>query len=231
MVAEEIAWLAARFPDRVGLGVASGSLPADFEVMGVPMDDLTARFVGGLEEVTSLLRGAEDSLISGDPAIRRCAEHQVPLLSAAMSFTAARRSARLGIGMLFESLSPPDRVRQLTDAYHEAGGPGPVVMVRRAWVGPPPSDLQAKQLDVYKSYSTEEAMSHWEGEQLIGADSGAEVAERLAAVKEQAGVDALNIRIHVPGVQPKHARDQIARLGDEVLPALRAALSPSTAKT
>ena len=39
LVAEEIAWLAARFPGRVGLGVASGALPADFEVMHVPMDD------------------------------------------------------------------------------------------------------------------------------------------------------------------------------------------------
>src|SRR4051812_14403023 len=102
MVAEELAWLAARFPDRVGLGVASGSLPSDFEVMGVPMDGLTERFVGGLEEVVALLRGSEESVISGDPAIRRCAEHPVPVLSAAMSFTAARRSARLGIGMLFE---------------------------------------------------------------------------------------------------------------------------------
>src|SRR5438105_8840069 len=36
MVAEEVAWLAARFPGRVGLGVASGSLPEDFEVMHVP---------------------------------------------------------------------------------------------------------------------------------------------------------------------------------------------------
>jgi len=30
LVAEEIAWLAARFPGRVGVGVASGALPAYF---------------------------------------------------------------------------------------------------------------------------------------------------------------------------------------------------------
>src|SRR4029077_10072206 len=43
LVAEETAWLAARFPGRVGLGVAAGALPVDFEIMDVPMDDLTAR--------------------------------------------------------------------------------------------------------------------------------------------------------------------------------------------
>src|ERR1700709_1943382 len=39
MVAEEIAWMAARFPGRVGLGVASGALPADFEIMHGPLDN------------------------------------------------------------------------------------------------------------------------------------------------------------------------------------------------
>ena len=41
LVAEEIAWLAARFPGRVGVGVASGALQDDFDIMHVPMDDLT----------------------------------------------------------------------------------------------------------------------------------------------------------------------------------------------
>ncbi len=34
LVAEETAWLAARHPGRVGLGVAAGALPLDFEVDG-----------------------------------------------------------------------------------------------------------------------------------------------------------------------------------------------------
>ena len=51
MVAEEIAWLAARFPGRVGLGVASGALPADFEIMDTDMDDLATRFSAALEVV------------------------------------------------------------------------------------------------------------------------------------------------------------------------------------
>src|SRR5580704_15063581 len=43
LVAEEAAWLAARFPGRVGVGLAAGALAVDFEVMGLTMDDLAAR--------------------------------------------------------------------------------------------------------------------------------------------------------------------------------------------
>ncbi len=38
----------------------------------------------------------------------------------------------------------------------------------------------------------------------------------------RAGCDSLNLRVHVPGVSPGQAREQIARLGDEVIPAMRA---------
>src|SRR5215471_7032539 len=51
LVAEETAWLAARFPERVGLGVAAGALKDDFEIMGLPMDSRAARFSAGLEEL------------------------------------------------------------------------------------------------------------------------------------------------------------------------------------
>src|SRR3954471_10512900 len=110
MVAEEVAWLAARFPGRVGLGVASGSLAEDFEVMHVPMTDLTARFVAGLEEVVALLRGPKEGFMAGDRALQLCIDNPVPVLSAAMGFTAARRAAGLGVGLIFDSLSTVDRV-------------------------------------------------------------------------------------------------------------------------
>src|SRR5205807_8791427 len=93
MVAEEIAWLAARFPGRVGLGVAAGALRDDFDIMGVAMDGLTARFAAGLETVAAMLGGRDGGPIAGDPAIGRCVDHPVPVLSAAMGFTAVRRAA------------------------------------------------------------------------------------------------------------------------------------------
>src|SRR6478752_3249258 len=122
LVAEETAWLGARFPGRVGLGVAAGALEVDFEIMGVPMDGLTERFARGLDLVAAALRGDSAGALADDPALARCRDHPIPLLSAAASRTAARRAARVGAGLLFDSLVTPGRVRELVDAYRDAGG-------------------------------------------------------------------------------------------------------------
>ena len=82
LVAEELAWLAARFPGRVGLGVAAGSLEDDFTIMGTNKDNLVARFAEGLNAVTAALAGRDAGLLAGDIAIKRCAEHPVPVISA-----------------------------------------------------------------------------------------------------------------------------------------------------
>ena len=225
LVAEEAAWLAARFPGRVGVGVAAGALPADFEVMSLTMEHLTDRFSAGLEALATLLRGRADGTLAGDPALAACAAAPIPLVSAAMGFTAVRRAARLGIGILFDSLSAPDRCRVLTGAYREAGGDGPCILIRRAWLGEPPQARVDEQLDRYRSYTPKSAQAHWgEGSQLVDAADPGGVAEELAAVAREAGADALNLRVHVPGVAPSAAREQIAGLGDAVVPALRDAL-------
>ncbi len=57
---------------------------------------------------------------------------------------------------------------------------------------------------------------------MIVGDDPATVASRLLDGRAQAGTDALNLRVHVPGVTADAAREQIARLGDEVLPLLAA---------
>jgi alkanesulfonate monooxygenase SsuD/methylene tetrahydromethanopterin reductase-like flavin-dependent oxidoreductase (luciferase family) len=216
LVAEEVAWLAARFPRRVGLGLAAGSLEADFDIMSLSKDDLTRRFATGLAAVAGALSGTEPGLLAGDPAIARCARHPVPVVSAAMSDTAARRAAGLGIGLLFDSLSAPERIRELSDAYHEAGGDRPCVLIRRAWVGTPPMAQVDRQVNRYRSYASPSAQVHWQGEQLLAAGDAATLADELAAVAVRAGVDALNLRVHVPGVSPTTARDQIAAMGDVV---------------
>jgi alkanesulfonate monooxygenase SsuD/methylene tetrahydromethanopterin reductase-like flavin-dependent oxidoreductase (luciferase family) len=221
MVAEGIAWLAARFPGRVGLGVASGARKDDFDAMGASMAGLTARFAAALETVAAMLGGRDGGMIADDPAIARCVEHPVPVLSAAMGFTAVRRAAANDVGLLFDSLSAADRVRSLVDAYRAAGGSRPSVLIRRVWLGSPPRDLVDQQLDVYRSYSPRSAQAHWEGDQLVGADDPSAIVDGLADALARTGTDALNLRVHVPGVSPSAARDQIAALGRDVLPALR----------
>jgi alkanesulfonate monooxygenase SsuD/methylene tetrahydromethanopterin reductase-like flavin-dependent oxidoreductase (luciferase family) len=227
LVAEEIAWLAARFPGRVGLGVASGALPADFEVMHVPMDALAARFTAGFEELVGILDGRAPGVLADDPAIRAVRDDPVPVLSAAMGFTAVRRAARLGAGLLFDSLSTPERCRELTDVYRGAGGRAPCVLIRRAWIGQPPRERLDDQLDVYRSYSSKAAMEHWGRDELVDAPTADDVLGGLLEALERAGCDALNLRVHVPGVSPEAAREQITALGDAVLPKLRNALAGS----
>jgi alkanesulfonate monooxygenase SsuD/methylene tetrahydromethanopterin reductase-like flavin-dependent oxidoreductase (luciferase family) len=216
LVTEEVAWLAARFPGRVGLGLAAGSLDADFDIVGLTKDDLTARFAAALSDVAGALGGSAPGLLARDPAVARCVVHPVPVVSAAMSEAAARRAASLGVGLLFDSLSTPERIRTLVDAYHEAGGNRPCVLVRRVWTGAPPVAAIDRQVDRYRSYASPGAQVHWRGDQLLSADHGATLAEELAAVWGRAGVDALNLRVHVPGIPPADVRDEIAALGDVV---------------
>jgi alkanesulfonate monooxygenase SsuD/methylene tetrahydromethanopterin reductase-like flavin-dependent oxidoreductase (luciferase family) len=225
LVAEETAWLAARFPGRVGVGVAAGALADDFEIMGLSMDDRAARFANGLEELIGALNGSDPRRLAGDPAIKACAEHPVPVVSAAMSSTAVRRAARHSVGILFDSLSTPERCRELSDGYRAAGGTGPCILIRRAWVGEPPRAGVARQVDVYRSYAPGAAQTHWQGEQLVASTSASDVVGGLAGAARRAGADAVNIRVHVAGVTPAAAREQIDRLGAEVVPRLREELS------
>jgi alkanesulfonate monooxygenase SsuD/methylene tetrahydromethanopterin reductase-like flavin-dependent oxidoreductase (luciferase family) len=221
LVAEEAAWLAARFPGRVGVGVAAGALRDDFDVMHVPMDGLTARFADALAELAGMLDASDPRGLAGDAAIAACAHEPVPLVSAAMGYTAVRRAASLGVGVVFDSLSTAERCRQLTDAYREAGGTAPCILIRRVWVGEPPRQRLDAQLDVYRGYSSSTAMQHWGSDELVTAPDGGGVVDGLVEVLERAGADAVNLRIHVPGVTPQQARDQIRVLGQEVVGKVR----------
>jgi alkanesulfonate monooxygenase SsuD/methylene tetrahydromethanopterin reductase-like flavin-dependent oxidoreductase (luciferase family) len=224
LVAEDAAWLAARFPGRVGIGVAAGALEADFALVHQSMNDLTARFSGQLAELVDMLSGRDAGPLRDDPAVRACAEHPIPLVSAAMGFTAARRAAGLGIGLLFDSLSTPERNRELVDAYREAGGAAACIAIRRVWIGDPPHDEVDRQVDRYRSYSAPAAQARWGANELIASHDGGTVADRLQETVLRAGADAVNLRVHVPGVSLAAAREQIVRLGEEVVGPLRAAL-------
>jgi alkanesulfonate monooxygenase SsuD/methylene tetrahydromethanopterin reductase-like flavin-dependent oxidoreductase (luciferase family) len=224
LIAEEAAWLAARHPGRVGIGLAAGALEQDFALMDLDMRDLTARFTHALERITALLRGQTDDALAGDPAIARCREDPVPVLSAAASATAARRAARVGAGIILDSLSTVARCRELADAYRDAGGTEPVVLVRRVWIGDPPRTSFDDQVDVYRGYAASTATATWGADELLTDRDDETLAARVAQTVVDAGADACNVRVHVPGVDPASARAQITRLGEEVVPRVRDAL-------
>ena len=74
LVAEEVAWLQARHPGRVGLGVAAGALPLDFEAADVNQADAVDRFKAELPRLVAMLRGEELGVLEGDPALVACRE-------------------------------------------------------------------------------------------------------------------------------------------------------------
>ena len=90
LVAEETAWLHARHPGRVGLGVAAGALPLDFEIAGVDLSDAVRAFKEELPRLVNMLRGEDLGQLAGDPALQNCRRDPVPVLSAAVSVAKAR---------------------------------------------------------------------------------------------------------------------------------------------
>jgi alkanesulfonate monooxygenase SsuD/methylene tetrahydromethanopterin reductase-like flavin-dependent oxidoreductase (luciferase family) len=224
LVAEEVAWLSALYPDRVALGVAAGSLPQDFEIAEVPLDDgLARRFSDGLTLLASALRGeAAAGALGDDPAIQRCLDHPVPLLSAAMSHTAARRAAANGCGVLTDSVSSIGRLREVAGTYFDSGGTGPLVTTRWVWVGEPPEGTVAKQMELYRSYAKQQHQEDFNDDALATIFGRADdVAERLCELAAATRSTALNLRVHVGGISPAAAIEQIGALGAEVLPLVR----------
>jgi alkanesulfonate monooxygenase SsuD/methylene tetrahydromethanopterin reductase-like flavin-dependent oxidoreductase (luciferase family) len=219
LVAEEVAWLQARHRGRVGLGVAAGALPLDFDVSGVEQAESVARFKSELPRLVAMLRGEDLGQLEGDPALSACRESPVAVLSAAVSVAAAVRAARCRAGILLEGMSAPSRLVRLTDAFGEAGGTGSVVLIRRVWLGSPHSGLVARQRAVYESYA--ERASSFGEDQTIVSDEPAEMAERLVASVREVGADALNLRVQLPGMAPEEVRDQITHIGTTVVDRLK----------
>jgi alkanesulfonate monooxygenase SsuD/methylene tetrahydromethanopterin reductase-like flavin-dependent oxidoreductase (luciferase family) len=229
IVAEEAAWLAARFPGRVGLGVAAGGLPADFDLLGMPMDDLAARFTAAMERVTGLLRGDDGGDgMAGDLAIAACATAPIPITSAVASNTSVRRAARLGAGIIIDSLTAVERCREMVSLYREGGGTGAATLIRRAWLGERPRADLDRQVDVYRSYSSATAMERWGVDEVVSTTDAAVVADELLEALRSTGADALNLRVTVPGITPDQVRGQIVGLGEHVLPLVRAGLTGAT---
>ena len=220
LVAEEVAWLRARYPGRVGFGVAAGALPLDFDAAGVSQHDAVARFKSELPRLVAMLRGEDLGVLEGDPALAACRRDPVPVLSAAVSVAAAERAATSGAGIIMEGMSAPRRLARLTAAFREAGGTGAAVLIRRVWLGRAQASLIASQRAVYESYG--ERRGSFGDDQTIAAPEPAELAEAVAAAVAESGADAVNLRVQLPGMAPAEVRAQIAAIAREVVGPLRA---------
>jgi alkanesulfonate monooxygenase SsuD/methylene tetrahydromethanopterin reductase-like flavin-dependent oxidoreductase (luciferase family) len=225
LVAEEVAWLQARHRGRVGLGVAAGALPSDFEVAAISRADAVDRFKAELPRLVAMLRGEDLGELDGDQALLACRRDPVPVLSAAVSVAAAVRAARCGAGILMEGMSAAPRLARLTRAFGEAGGRGSKVLIRRVWLGRVPTELVDDQRAVYESYAA--GVRSFGADQTIASDEPDEMAERLAGTMKEVGADALNLRVQLPGMSPAQVREQIAQIGSTVVGSLKKILSPA----
>lgn len=209
LVAEDLAWLDAAHPGRVGAGFAAGALPVDFELAEVPFEEIVDRFKAALPRIVAALRGEDDTPLAADRAVARTAEHPLPMVVAAQSPGAVRRAARLGLGILFDSLQTAEVSARLVAAYREAGGTGAAIAIRRVWIGDPPVDEMAAQMAHYRSYAPESAMKNWEGDQLVTGPTPQAAAEALARFLDAAQCDTVNVRVHVKGLTPEQVDGQL----------------------
>lgn len=209
LVVEELAWLEAAHPGRVGAGFAAGALPVDFELAEVPFDEIVTRFKEALPRVVTALRGADPTPLGSDRAVARLADDPLPMVVATQSPAAVRRAAGLGLGILFDSLQTAEVTARLCGAYREAGGTGPRIAIRRVWIGEPPKAEMAEQMAHYRSYAPESAMKNWDADQLVVGADETEAADRLADFLAAADCDTVNVRVHVKGLAPDVVDDQL----------------------
>jgi alkanesulfonate monooxygenase SsuD/methylene tetrahydromethanopterin reductase-like flavin-dependent oxidoreductase (luciferase family) len=226
---EDVAWTSHRHPGRVGVGVGAGAFPLDFEMAGVPFDELRARFNAALPEVAAAFAGRADGPVADDPGVAALADTPVPLVVAAQGPLTVARSARLGLGIIFSSLQTGERTRELSDRHLAAGGDGlPRILIKRVWLGAPPEEAVAAQMARYRAVGPTDIQAHWAPDGgLVHGDDGAAVADQLHAELVEGGCTAVNIRVFQAGLTPAEVRDQISRLGAEVLPQLRKRLAGS----
>ncbi len=221
LVAEDLAWLDAAYPGRVGAGFAAGALPVDFELAEVPFNEIVERFKQSLPKAVNALRGQDISPLGTDRAIARTARSPLPMVVAAQSPAAVRRAAALRLGVLYDSLQTAEATARLGNVYREANGTGPRIAIRRIWIGDPPTEQMAQQMAHYRSYAPDSAVKNWDGDQLITAVRGVDTADKLADFLTAADCDTVNVRIHVSGLEPAMVEEQLRRHADEFLPRLR----------
>lgn len=225
MLAEEIAWLSSAYPNRVGVGFAAGALPVDFELAEVPFGEKNQRFKSNLPWIVDTLRGLVEGPIGNDLAVRQCKHRPIPMVVAAQSKEACMRAAKLNLGILFDSLQSPEASMKLASAYREAGGDGPVILIRRVWIGSPPTAKIRAQMEHYHSYASARAKGNWtQGDGTVVASNGEEAAEQLLKILDNSGCDTVNIRVHVAGLDSEEISEQIKAHEDSLVPALKSGL-------
>jgi alkanesulfonate monooxygenase SsuD/methylene tetrahydromethanopterin reductase-like flavin-dependent oxidoreductase (luciferase family) len=227
-IVEDLAWTHHRFPGRIGVGVGAGSIPVDFELAGVPVEEMFPRYRAALKDLADALGGRASGPLAADPGVEALAPGEIPIVAGVQTVKTTERAARFGMGALFNSLQTIEAVREQTDAYLAAGGTGSRILIRRLWVGNPPTANIETQMTRYRAAAmtgaaTARIVDRWgQGDNQISGSEGTAVAEELHDAMVRSGCDTVNIRIFLAGLTPAEIHDQLSRHATETLPRLRA---------
>ena len=230
-VVEDLVWSHHRFPGRVGVGVGAGSFPVDFDMAGVPLAELFPRYRQALTVLTEALAGRAAGSLADDPGVAALEGGEIPVVAGVQTVATTRRAARMGMGVLYNSLQTEAAVREQNDAYVDEGGEGSRILIRRLWIGPAPTANVEAQMARYRDAATKHQATaritdRWTTDTgLIAAPDGVTAAERLFESMVRSGCDAVNIRVFLAGLSPAQVHEQIGRHGAETVPRLRQLLA------
>lgn len=227
LVAEDLAWLAARFPARVGGGFGPGhpSTPDDFLIGGISIEQRRKIFADKLPVLVRALRGEAENPLAKDPAIRACKASPVQCMSTVGGPLGARRAAHLGIGLVPPSSCAIEAAAEFTREYRKAGGNGPIMINRRAWLGRPDSrHIESLAAHMAARPGVVQGQSHYQSD-IISSENPLEVSEKLAGVAAKVGADSINIKFFFPDLKPGEMGRQLEAFGREVIPCLKRRLA------
>jgi alkanesulfonate monooxygenase SsuD/methylene tetrahydromethanopterin reductase-like flavin-dependent oxidoreductase (luciferase family) len=218
-VVEDLAWLEAAYPGRVGAGFVAGYQKRDFELVGADFDGRSATFWAQLQELTDELSGTGAAHLRLDPAVAALTPRGLPIVCGVGGPVGASRAAQAGAGLLLMSLAAAAKSAELIRRYRGSGGSGPCVLIRRVQFGSSIGPVAAK-LARWRSASDEAQWLRVDAD-AVALGSSTEIAARLAHDISASQATALNIRIDCDSSDLAQRTARINRFGEEVLPMLR----------
>jgi G6PDH family F420-dependent oxidoreductase len=226
------------FPGRFWVALGSGE-NLNEHVTGdpwPPKDERDARLAESVQVIRALLRGAEVDhsglVVAREAQLWTLPDIQPLLVLPALTVATARRHAAWADGLVTVN-KPVEELRQMIEAYREAGGTGEVaVQVHLSWAptveeaeaialdqwhtltGPPEIAADTRTTAEFDALASDVGVADVRRAVLVSADLG-ELTAHLAALRD-AGADRLYLH-HVG----KHQDAFIEAFGEHVLPALR----------
>jgi probable F420-dependent oxidoreductase len=243
-LAEEIATLDVVSEGRLVFGVGIGYAPKEFEVFGIDRRTRTRRFEESLEVIRRLWTGEAvdhngeffqlDDVRTSTLPVQRPGP---PIWIGAQAEASVRRAARIGDAWYCPPFPTHDEFLALRRSYDEEceslGRPVPTTFAARRELFVASSEAEARRMvdagarSRYATYASwgldvgDGLDGDWRRTRFVLGD-GAQVAERLRWLIDEARVTELVIKPQWPGLEHRDAMQQLERFGTEVLPLLTA---------